>query len=328
MAGRRTRIPADIQKVYSTGQPGCVMMYTLCPDKLLGWCIAPSEAEKAYLSPKYLSLPVLGLMQGSNNTASKEEIIGREPNIILLATLIDEETAVLADEIQTVMNIPVVVLDYSLRSLKESYGFLGDILNERERAEVLGIYCAETVGMAETAAAAIPESERLSVYYAQGSKGLQTAPKGSSHSEVIDLVGGGNVVSLDAGADGRLSVNMEQLLLWDPDVIITSYSMNHEGMKVNGPSAADLIRDAGDAWRLIKAVREEAVFAVPCLPYNWLDMPPSANRIIGIKWLGNLLYPQYFQYDIREEAREFYRIFYNKNLTEDQMNMLLDQAAR
>jgi iron complex transport system substrate-binding protein len=89
-----------------------------------------------------------------------------------------------------------------------------------------------------------------------------------------------------------------------------------------------LIQNAGDTWRLIKAVREEMVFAVPCLPYNWLDMPPSANRIIGIKWLGNLLYPEYFPYDIREEARAFYRLFYNKNLTDEQINRLLDQAAR
>jgi iron complex transport system substrate-binding protein len=329
MAGRTVRVPASIEKVYSTGQPGVVMLYTLCPDKLLGWCIAPSGNERAYLSPKYLSLPVLGLMQGGNSTASREEILRRGPDVILIVTEIGEDAVRNADEIQEAMGLPVMVADFAMKSLRDCYAFLGGLLDERERAEELGAYCASMIAEAEAIAARIPEDERLSVYYAQGSDGLQTAPKGSSHSEIMDLVGGENVVRLAAGSDGRLGVNIEQLLLWNPDVVISSYSMGHAGMKTGGgEDALAVIQNAGEAWRRIKAVRENRVFAVPCLPYNWLDMPPSANRVIGVRWLGNLLYPEYFDYDIREETLRFYALFYRKNLSEAELDALLFRAAR
>ena len=328
MAGREVEIPARVESVYSTGQPGVVMMYTLCPDKLLGWCIEPSNEEKQYINPKYLTLPVLGLMQGSNNTANREEIMGRGPDIVILVTEITEDSITDAEEIQFTMNIPVVMIDYSLEKLGDSYGFLGELIDEQQRAAVLGDYCVQAIKEAKTTAASIPADEKLTVYYAQGSKGLQTAPLGSSHSEVVDLVGGVNIVTLEAETDGRLTVNMEQILVWDPDVIIASNSMNHTGTDMDGSGFFSIVKNASETWSLVKAVKEDMVFSVPCLPYNWLDMPPSANRIIGIKWLGALLYPDYYDYDMESEIAEFYSLFYNKELTEAQMDYLLINATR
>ena len=37
------------------------------------------------------------------------------------------------------------------------------------------------------------------------------------------------------------------------------------------------------------------------MPYNWLSNPPSLNMLLGIWWLGNLLYPQYYDYDMAEK---------------------------
>lgn len=326
MAGRTVEIPEDIKKVYSTGQPGVVMLYTLCPEKLLGWCLELGDEAKEYIDAQYLSLPVLGLMQGSNDTANKEEIMGREPDIIILVTEIDEDAIETADDIQDKMCIPVVVLDYSLESLYKSYKFLGEIVGEEQRAEALGTYCDETIKNAKTIAATIPESEAVSVYYAQGSKGLQTAPAGSSHSEVIDLVGGKNVVTLEAESDGRLGVNMEQVLLWNPDVIIASYSMDHTQADNEDDGFSTIINSA-DTWKQINAVKNDMVFSVPNYPFNWLDMPPSANRIIGIKWMGELLYPDFYDYDLKKETREFYSLFYNKELTDEQLDTLLKEYA-
>jgi iron complex transport system substrate-binding protein len=216
MAGRTVEIPAEIKDIYSTGQPGVIMLYTLCPDRLLGWCLPISDAEAEYLNPKYLSLPVLGLMQGSNNTASREEIMARKPDIILFMTALSDTTGETADEIESVMNIPVVVADYALLSMPATYRFLGSLLDVADRAEALAGYSETVLETARETAARIPAERKLRVYYAQGSNGLQTAPTGSSHTEVIELVGGINVVNLDADTDGRLNVNMEQVLLWDP----------------------------------------------------------------------------------------------------------------
>lgn len=327
MAGRTVEVPKEIQTVYSTGQPGVVMLYTLCPDKLLGWCLAPAKEEQEYLAPEYLNLPVLGLMQGSNDTANKEEIMERAPDIILFMTnlkgdLVNDAIAD-ANKLQDKMKIPVVVTDYALEKLPNTYQFLGSLLQEEKKANELGTYCKNVLNETKEISERIPEKEKITVYYAQGSKGLQTAPKGSNHSEVIDYVGGENIVTLEAQSEGRLTVNLEQLLQWNPKVIISSYSADHIGQNENGTDVSKIITNSAPTWKLIDAVKENRVYSTPCYPYNWLDMPPSVNRMIGILWLGNTLYPEYYSYDMEEKTKEFYQLFYHVELSEEQINYLL-----
>jgi len=328
MTGREVEIPAVVNKVYSTGQPGVVALYALAPEKLLGWCMKPSAAESEYLLPAYLDLPVYGLMQGQNNTANREEIILRAPDLILLMTTLakDEyiqEARADADAIERKMSIPAIVLDYSLNRIGESLRFLGDLLDTKERAEELASYCEEVYADAVSKAARISPDDRVTVYYAQGQAGLQTAPQGSSHSEVIDLVGADNVVKLDFGAGGRVNVDMEQVVLWNPQVVITSYAMSHN---VDGDEVFRLIEEGNKSWSEITAIREDAIFNTPSYPFNWQDMPPSVNRFMGITWLGNLLYPELFSCDIREETRKFYSLFYQIELKDEQVDKLLANA--
>lgn len=327
MAGRGVEIPQKIEKVYSTGQPGVVTLYTINPDLLLGWCLKPAQEEAEYINPKYLGLPVLGLMQGSNATANGEEIMLRSPDIILMMTYIDQTAIADAQALQKRLGIPVVLVDYALTRIPETYRFLGDILSQGERTEVLARYSEDVLANAQKQSALIPEEERLNVYYAQGTKGLQTAPRASPHSEVIDLVGGKNVVALPEETDGRLTVNMEQILAWNPEIVIASYTMALGTVKGDN-SMFDIISNGQETWSLVAAVQNQMVFSTPCYPYNWLDMPPAVNRIMGILWMGNLLYPDYFPLDIREETRTFYRLFYNKTLTDEEIDTLLASAVK
>ena len=66
----------------------------------------------------------------------------------------------------------------------------------------------------------------------------------------------------------------------------------------------------------------------PQYPFNWIDRPPSANRIIGIKWLANLFYPELFHYDIRTETSDFYQRFYHRKPTDAELGEVLAQAVR
>ncbi|MCG8401174.1 MAG: ABC transporter substrate-binding protein [Firmicutes bacterium] len=327
MAGRQVEIPQKIEKVYSTGQPGVIALYAINPELLLGWCLKPAKEEAEYINSKYLGLPVLGLMQGSNATANSEEIMLRSPDIILMMTYIDQVAILDAEAFQKRMGIPVVLADYALTRIPEAFRFLGDILSHSERAELLARYSENVLADAQKQSALIPEEERLNVYYAQGANGLQTAPGASPHSEVINYVGGKNVVTLAEESDGRLTVNMEQILSWNPDIVIASYTMAHGTVKGDN-SMFDIISSGRETWNLVSAVQNNMVFSTPCYPYNWLDMPPGVNRIIGIMWMGNLLYPDYFSLDIREETRTFYRLFYNKTLTDEQMDTLLAGAVK
>lgn len=326
MAGRRVQVPTDIQKIYATGQPGVLMLYTTAPETLLGWCLALTEEEAQYIEPQYLGIPVLGLMQGSGNTVNREEILKRDPDLLLMVITMDQSSIEDADSLQEQLGIPVVMCDIALDKLPDCYRLVGELTGETERGEELAAYCEETMKDAANIAASIPENQRKAVYYAQGISGLQTVAKGSPHSEVIDLVGAENVVNLPGDNDGQVNINMEQVLSYDPQIIIASYSMGHTNQ--TGKEIFDVLSNGQQAWHAITAVRNGEVYSTPCLPYNFLDIPPSANRILGIFWLGNLLYPEYFVFDINEKLKDYYQLFYRTELSAEKQIELLRGAVR
>lgn len=321
MAGRTVQIPERIDSIYATGQPGVVMLYTTAPDQLMGWCLPLQESEADFIEPQYLSLPVLGLMQGSNNSANREEILRRAPNVLLTIEVIDDTTIAEVDRLQELLGIPIVMGDIALAQLPDCYRMVGELTGETDRAETLATYCETTIAEAETIRNSIAPNDQKSVYYCQGSTGLQTAPKGTPHSEIIDLVGGENIINLPGNSGGRVNVNMEEILSADPEVIILSYSVGHTDTR--GQEMFKLMTQGQAGWNNVKAVRNDNVYPTPCLPYNWLDIPPSANRMIGISWLGHLLYPEQYDFDLREKVEEFYQLFYRMELTDDQYQLLL-----
>ena len=109
---------------------------------------------------------------------------------------------------------------------------------------------------------------------------------------------------LSAQRGGLATVSLEQVLAWDPEVIVTI-----------DRDFADSVR--GDPnWASVAAVRLGRVHS-PKLPFGWVDFPPAANRLIGLRWLGKVLYPDLFPEDLELIAREFYARFYHVTVTDE-----------
>ncbi len=56
-------------------------------------------------------------------------------------------------------------------------------------------------------------------------------------------------------------------------------------------------------------------------------MPPSVNRLVGLWWLGRVLYPREFSDDLRALTREFYALFYHRSPDDAQLDALLGDLA-
>ncbi len=321
MAGRTVEIPTEIKKAYSTSQIGIIILYTINPDKLAGWGFALLPEEKKYISDKYYNLPVLGTWSGKNGTGNIEEIIKVHPDVIFSIGTIDDFQKTLSDKIQEQTGIPVVMVDGPLDKQNEVYEFLGDIMEEQDRCKELSEYCSKTISDIKMQVEKVPKEKRLKVYYAEGQKGLETDPKGSFHTEVLDFVGGINVadVPMQKGY-GRSQVSLEQLLKWNPDIIITGYD------KETGGEFFKDVFDNSD-WKSIKAVKDKRVYQIPAYPFDWFDRPPSVNRIIGVKWLAKLLYPEYIEVNMVAEVKDFYEKFYHKKLTDDEVKQLIQNTG-
>jgi iron complex transport system substrate-binding protein len=324
MGGRTVSVPRSAVKVYSRSPVGTLMMYSLNSVKIAGQNWQPTDNEKLYLKREFLELPVLSGWFGDGNVGNTEEIVKAAPDLILSAFYGKASPGVLdqADRIQQQLNVPVVLVNASLESLDASYRFVGGLIGERERAELLADYAATTLADIKTRAATIKPAARRRIYYAEGPNGLQTDPLGSRHARVIELVNGVNVATVKAKSGmGRTVISPEQLLQWNPDVILACHD---QGFSVES-STFDAIRDDARLASL-KAVKSGQVYRVPYKPFNFVDRPPSINRLIGLKWLGHLLYPATFDYDVRAEAVRFYKLFYDIDLSKEQLDDLFSHS--
>jgi iron complex transport system substrate-binding protein len=217
----------------------------------------------------------------------------------------------LADQVQEQTHIPAVLIGGRLAETAATLRTVGGLLGVPERAEALARYAETVVGAVQEAVAKVPSAKRPSVYVARGPRGLETAVAGSIGSEVVDLVGARNVVDRDTGPRAIVDVSPEQVLAWQPDVILT----------VDRRFYAAVHSDP--VWREVRAVQAGHIHFVPDLPFSWFDNPPAANRLIGLLWLGKLLYPASFPQDIRAEARRFYALFYQQEPSEAQLDGLV-----
>lgn len=320
MTGRTVEIPDKINKVYVNHQPGIILMHTLDLDMLAGWAFDLLPGEKRVVPEKYHSLPVLGTT-GGNNSANREVVMAAKPDIAIMFTYLETTTINLAEQFQKATGIPVVMLEMKVKTIPEVYRFVGKILDKEERANRLADYCEKILEKSDKICKELEKSKKIKVYYAQGPKGLNSSAQGTSHGEIIDFAGGFNVVERDNASDGRISINMEQIMIWNPDVILLADRIH--SASPTEKDATKLLMSLNSGWKNIKACKEKRVYFVPCIPYNVLDMPPSVNRIIGILWLGNILYPEKFNIDIRKEFYDFYELFYNYKPTEQELDEIL-----
>ncbi|MGS0764201.1 ABC transporter substrate-binding protein [Syntrophomonas curvata] len=324
MAGREVVVPKEIKKIYSAVPIGTVLLYTINPDLLAAKNFKLSDLEKKYTAEEYRNLPVLGTYI-MGDTANEEDILKLAPDVIIYAGFIDDSWKTKVDEAQKRLGIPVIMVDGNLKSAPAAYKFLGKLLGEEEKAQKLGEYCQKTLNEAEQIAAEIPEEKKARMYYACGEDGLMTYAAGNLHAELIDIVGGKNIAGTKGGSPYQNSrLSMEQLIKWNPDIIIANKAAARGG---EGETAS--LRDkilGNSALNNLEAVKNGQIYEIPCAPFSWFGQPPSVARILGIKWLGNLTYPEEFNYDIKKETKEFYKTFYSYDLSDKDFEELTNNA--
>ena len=309
MAGREVEVPAVIEKAFSTDPTAAIFLYTLVPDRMLGWNYELNDLEKSIILDEYETLPNFGMGDAINY----EAVLAAGPDIAFMVGTINDAVVSDADAMQESLGIPVVVVDSELSHTPEAYRFMGELFGVEETAEQLAAYAERTLD--DIANMDIPEGDKVRMYYGNGEDSLETAPAGSSHGAIIELVNAVNVADLELGDGGRVQISAEQLLAWDPDVIVVNGEPKSD---IPGASAADAIL-SDPAYATLTAVQEGRVYGTPNAPFSWVDRPPGPNRIVGLRWLSALIYPQYIQVDVDDAVREFFSLFYHVELTDEQL---------
>ena len=282
---QRWPIRAKFSRVFPpAGPPAAILLYTLAPDLLLGWPRANRPEECVYMLPDICTRPEVGRITGRGNTANLESVIALKPDLILDVGSTSERSSRWPTRVQEQTGIPYALLDGRFVALAHD-------LSKARRAD----------------RAARPR--RRSGRYAQRTFDDHHRPHRHRRAERAParLLCAGPARAGDrprrldqcrdhraAGAErrrrqqgGLANVSIEQVLLWNPDVIVT----------IDQDFAAAVRSDP--AWASVKAVRDNRVHLSPKMPFGWVDFPPSVNRLIGLWWLAKILYPDMFPEDMR-----------------------------
>lgn len=315
-AGRTVTVPENITMIAPSGSVSQMILMTLVPERLVGLSSMPDASQLLYFPDYIANLPVFGQFYGSKANINMEALIAAQPQIIIDLGDFKDGIADDMDAVQNQTGIPTVFIDASLENLPTAYRMLGSLLSVEERAEELASYIEETIAYAAQKSAQILPEDRKTVLYGTGASGLSCNARGSSQADVIELVGAINVVEPESNSHhyGGTELDLEQVYALDPEVILFS---------VDGPY--DDLQNS--EWSELFAVKYGTFYEVPALPYSWMSMPPSVNRVIGIWWLGNLLYPDFFDYDMVEKAQEFYKLFWNYDLSDEEAAELLSRST-
>ena len=310
-SGREIRPPAKVERVYAAGPPASMLVFAIAPDKLTGWTRAMRPSEAQYLPERYAALPELGRLTGRGNTANVEVVLRAKTDLIADVGSTGPSLASLATQVQAQTRIPYALLDGRIESTPATLRALGKLMGNVAQAEKLAAWYESELADAKQRVSRA--GEHPLVYYGRSPSGLQTGGKGSINVEALDFLGARNAAA-EARA-GLVTVSFEQVILWDPEVILTT-DPNFWKSVWSDPR-----------WRAVKAVAAKRVYLSPHLPFGWFDFPPGANRLLGVWWAGKLLYPKEFDLDLRAKVTEFHRLFYHQEPSAAQLDALLGELG-
>jgi iron complex transport system substrate-binding protein len=304
MAGRQVEIPANVSRAVSLSSDITLATLALgAQDKLVGIdSFSPNKENFARVYPAISGLPVVGSFFDVN----AESILLADPDVVLTVAWHQDP-----DKTQDTLGIPVICIDADYYT--ESLDLLADVLGgeAKTKAADLIAYYEEKMAVIQDAISDVPKDERIKVYIAGSGGFLSTFGKESEWQFEITDVGAINVAA-DIVGGGSHEVSVEQVLLWDPDVIILDDTCND--------SLADVLVDS--RWQSISAIQSGRVYRAP---KGFMDTygRPHIESIVARIWEATIFYPDLIDFDAAAEAAEFYSRFLGITVPQTEIEAML-----
>ena len=309
-AGRHVLLPDRIGRIMPAEPNAEVLVFVVAPKTLVG---APRVVGRGSLRAGRAP----GVDWGSRSTPAGMADAARRfrPDLIVDAGPITPDRAAFADQVTQLTGIPYILLDDSFARMPKVLRTTATILGvDNHRVHDLFIYAEHAIADLRGWLLIRPANERPHVYFGRGPDGLTTPLPGSPAGEAIDEAGAINVAGA-LGRDKEAPVSREQVLGWNPEIIITEERSAYDALLRN------------PAWRRLSAVHNKRVYLEPTYPFGWIADPSGVNRLIGLYWLSTLFYPDATQQDLRTSACEFYDKFYAIKLTNARLEAMVRPAG-
>ena len=308
--GRKVQVPAHVERV------ACLYAFSGHVAAMLG------EGDKIVAIPDGLKRDVLlnemypeiadALIPVAAGSINIEELLKADPDV----AFVKNSTALNPAEVEKLdkFNIPYLAVDYnSIEGQQHAIMAIAQALGVPEKGQAYIDYYQASIKRVQKVTATIPEKERVRVYHAVN-EATRTDTPDSLSGEWTKIAGAINVSVYHPlrQLEGKNYASLEQILLWDADVIL-----------VNEPGVVDYIM-TNSQWSSLKAVKNNRVYQMPIGISRW-GHPGGLETPLVIMWTAKQLYPEHFEdLDIREEARCFYQTFFNYQVSDEMLTNILN----
>ena len=235
-----------------------------------------------------------------------EQVAALNPDLVIMKGTVPMPIG----ESLRVMGIPAVYLGLETPDLFfKDVENLGLLFGNPERAREISDYYHQVLDRINKRIEFVPEGERPRVlvleYSDRGGKVAVQVPARSWMQTIQALVAGGRPVWLKSAhpTDGWTITNFEQIAAWDPDKIFAMIWFTLAPGKVIESLKAD------SSWRMLKAVRNNDLYAFPSDIFGWST--PEPRWILGVQWLAKKMHPDLFpDIDIKAEVFRYFTGMY------------------
>ncbi len=321
-AGRKVEIPVNLKRIV-TGpvvMPNLLFAVDGSGDKLVGMHPMSKSAWKNSI----LKIMAPGMAKASTDfiqggfKMNVEEVLKLKPDVVFQVSF--EKGNIEQFE---KLGVPVIVTHEGLRNLdqylEKHIRLAGQVLRKEERAAELIADFKAADKMIARRLADIPRKKWPRGLILFNAEKLMVTGTGSFANYWLNHTGAENVAQSIKTSPRGATVNMEQILAWNPEVIyITNFCPTRP---------EDLYQNTipGQDWHEIAAVKNKRVYKIPLGEYRWY--PPSGDSSLMLKWMAQKNHPEHFSYDIREEIRSHFTNIYNFTLSSVQIDRILNPAS-
>ena len=273
-----------------------------------------SAIENSVMASMYPELAGIadGFIEGTD--INVEELMKLDPDVVMYWAEYLEQYEVLNSAGISAVGVKTQGDGDVLTTLESWLEIMGQMYDDSGNVDKVIEYGRSVEAETNEVIDTIPEEEKPRVLYLYNHSSEDISVSGTKfYGDYWINAGGG--INVAQELEGPSSVNMEQIYEWNPDIIIlTTFT---ETMP------EDLYNNTidGQDWSQINAVKNGKVYKEPLGVYRWF--PPSGDAPLMLKWMAQTLNPDYFDYNMVEEIKDYYNEFYQYELTDEQVDGIL-----
>ncbi|MBK1840344.1 ABC transporter substrate-binding protein [Azospirillum sp. YIM B02556] len=312
LAGNEIVLSKPAERIVALPAPSAptVMAADRSADRLVGMHQTVAEVAKGgllgRLFPRLNQLPASLLSAGKSAfMPNVEAIAALEPDLVLQRGELGPQ--VVSPLAEAGLKTALVVYGDE-ETTRRNIRLMADLTGHPERAEAL-------IGWRDEVLARIRRPEKTAgktptvLFLSRLAGHLVVTGKGTPTDFAIAAAGGRN---LAAERSGSITVTAEQIMIWDPEVIL----LNSADRDLQ---PADIRNDpllSGTA-----AAKAGRVYKVLVGAFRW--EPPNAENPLLWLWLAKLFHPDANGYDLRAEVRRGLSLVYGSDPTDAEIDRLL-----